>query len=129
MKTRIISGLIMAPFLILVLLGGPLIAIACLIIALMGIREFFNGFKAMDIHASYPIAAVSVLLLYAVHYLQKYADLDGQATVCLYLAWIFASVVMCLLYLFQIEKDANKMIETVKVQRLPEGTNVVKTQE
>ncbi|MBC8572286.1 HlyC/CorC family transporter [Lachnospiraceae bacterium NSJ-46] len=32
-------------------------------------------------------------------------------------------------YLFQIEKVANKMIETVKVQRLPEGTNVVKTQE
>ena len=32
-------------------------------------------------------------------------------------------------YLFQIEKVANKMIETVKVHRLPEGTNIVKTQE
>ena len=104
MKTRIISGLIMAPFLILVLLGGPLITIACLIIALMGIREFFNGFKAMEIHASYPIAAVSVVLLYGVHYLQKFAELSGQATVCLYLAWLFVSIVMCLLYLFQIEK-------------------------
>ena len=32
-------------------------------------------------------------------------------------------------YLFQIEKVANKMIETVKARRLPEGTNIVKTQE
>ena len=47
MKTRIISGLVMAPFLILVIIGGPLISILCLFIALMGMREFFNGFKAM----------------------------------------------------------------------------------
>ena len=67
MKTRIISGLIMAPFLLLILLGGHLITVACLIIALMGIREFFNGFKAMEIRASYPIAAASVLLLYGIH--------------------------------------------------------------
>ena len=57
MKTRILSGLVMAPFLILVVIGGPLISIMCLIIALMGIREFFNGFKNMDVRGSYPIAA------------------------------------------------------------------------
>lgn len=104
MKTRILSGLVMAPFLILVVIGGPLISIMCLIIALMGIREFFNGFKNMDIRGSYPIAAVSVLLLYGVHYLQKMMTLEDGQTVPLYMAWLFLSVLMCLLYLFKIEE-------------------------
>ncbi len=104
MKTRILSGLIMLPFLVLVLAGGPLIAAACLIIALTGIKEFFNGFKAMDIQGAYPIAAVSVLLLYGVHYLRAFVQLSTQAAVCLYMAWLFVSVLMCLLYLFRIEK-------------------------
>ena len=89
MKTRIISGLIMAPFLILVLLGGPLITVACLIIALMGIREFFNGFRKMEIHASYPVAVVSVVLLYGVHYLNKYLPMESDTVTGLYLGWMF----------------------------------------
>lgn len=104
MKTRIISGLIMAPFLLLILLGGHLITVACLIIALMGIREFFNGFKAMEIRASYPIAAASVLLLYGIHYLQRYLELDGGVQTGLYMGWLCLSVLMCLLYLFRIEE-------------------------
>lgn len=104
MKTRILSGLVMAPFLILVVIGGPLISIMCLIIALMGIREFFNGFKNMDVRGSYPIAAVSVLLLYGVHYLQEMMTLEDGQTVPLYMAWLFLSVLMCLLYLFKIEE-------------------------
>lgn len=102
MKTRIISGLVMAPFLIIVLVGGPLITIAWLAIALMGIREFFNGFKALDVHASYPAAVVSVLLLCAVHYTAPLLESGRQPA--LYLAWLFVSVLMCLLYLFNIEK-------------------------
>ncbi len=104
MKTRIISGLIMAPFLILVLLGGPLITVACLIIALMGIREFFNGFRKMEIHASYPVAVVSVVLLYGVHYLNKYLPMESDTVTGLYLGWMFSSVLLCLLFLFRMEK-------------------------
>ena len=104
MKTRIISGLVMAPFLILVIIGGPLISILCLFIALMGMREFFNGFKAMEIHACYPAAVISVLLLYGVHCLQGWKMLEEDQTVPLYMAWLFVSVLMCLLYLFKIEE-------------------------
>ena len=104
MKTRIISGLVMAPFLILVIIGGPLISILCLFIALMGMREFFNGFKAMEIHACYPAAVISVLLLYGVHCLREWKMLEDGQTVPLYMAWLFVSVLMCLLYLFKIEE-------------------------
>ena len=104
MKTRIISGLVMAPFLILVIIGGPLISILCLFIALMGMREFFNGFKAMEIHACYPAAVISVLLLYGVHCLREWKMLENGQTVPLYMAWLFVSVLMCLLYLFKIEE-------------------------
>ncbi len=104
MKTRIISGLIMAPFLILVYFGGPLITLICLFIALMGMKEFFNGFKNLGVHASYPIAVVSVILLYTSHYAVRFAGFSEREETAALTAWLFLSVLMCMLYLFKIEK-------------------------
>lgn len=60
MKTRVLSGLAMVPLLALVYLGGyPLLAL-CVIIAVIGIKEFYDGFNAMGIKPCHLIAYASV---------------------------------------------------------------------
>ena len=50
MKVRVISGIAMLPLVALIVIGGyPLLA-ACFLIGLVGVKELFNGFKAMDIN-------------------------------------------------------------------------------
>ena len=67
MKTRVISGLCMVPLLAVVYLGGYWLAAACILVGLIGVREFFNGFKAMDIHPSEKIAYCAMVVLYLIH--------------------------------------------------------------
>jgi len=45
LKTRIIAGIIMLPLLIVVYIGGYILMGACLLFALLGVREFFSGFQ------------------------------------------------------------------------------------
>ena len=58
MKTRIISGLIMAPLLVILYLGGVWLWAAALLIALVGVHEFCNGWENIDVHPSKPICYV-----------------------------------------------------------------------
>ncbi|MDD6254672.1 MAG: phosphatidate cytidylyltransferase [Eubacteriales bacterium] len=105
MKTRIISGLIIAPLLILVLLGGPWIKGAVFVITIMGLYEFYRGFHSIDVHPSYPIAVVSICLLYFINIITYYFHpFSPGVTLFLYMMWFFVSVLMCLLYLFKIEE-------------------------
>lgn len=105
MKTRIISGLAMTPLVILILLGGYFITAAVFLIAVIGIKELFNGFGKMDVRPSYPIAIISVVMLYGINIIGgKLLLLSDAAIKELYLLWIFVSVLMALLYLFKIEE-------------------------
>lgn len=105
MKTRIISGLAMTPLMILILLGGYFITAAVFLIAVIGIKELFNGFGKMDVRPSYPIAIISVVMLYGINIIGgKLLLLSDAAIKELYLLWIFVSVLMALLYLFKIEE-------------------------
>ena len=45
MKTRVISGLIMVPLLLLVYFGGLPLLLACLIIGFLGVKEFYDTAK------------------------------------------------------------------------------------
>lgn len=113
MKTRIISGFVMAPLLILVVLGGPCITFLGFLIALMGIHEFFNGFRTIGIKPSYPVAVISVMLLYVLHLSYEYL-FQIQPDASLYLLWLFISVLMCLLYLFKIyERSLDDAMVTI----------------
>lgn len=96
MKTRILSGLIMLPLAILIFLGGKVLTLACFVIGIMAVREFFNGFKALDIKPSYNVAYVSTLLLYVIN---LFAD-DYKW----YMMWTFVVLLMSLLYLFKIDE-------------------------
>ncbi len=95
MKTRILSGLLMLPLLLVVFFGGKVILAGCLIIGLMGIREFFKVFETSGTKASYPIACVMTAALYAIN---LFTD-DSKY----YVVWVFVTVLVSLLYMFDID--------------------------
>ncbi|MBP3384843.1 MAG: phosphatidate cytidylyltransferase [Firmicutes bacterium] len=96
MKTRILSGLIMAPLLIVLYFGGPILKLACVFIAAMAVREFYNGFRAMDIRPCDNIAYAAIVALYAINLFTT--DMGW------YMLWFFGCVLASLLYLFKIEE-------------------------
>ena len=109
MKTRVLSGLIMLPLLIIVIIRGWVLFAGCFVLSLMALYEFFRGFKEMGIKPSYSIAAGSTVLLYLLGLLQGLyrTGHDGLAfsvSAEAVMLWIFVSMLACLLYLFSIEK-------------------------
>lgn len=96
MKTRVLSGLIMLPFGILIFLGGKILMLACFAIGIMGVREFFNGFKTMEIKPAYLVAYISALALYGINLF--------TTEFRWYMLWFFGVVLFSLLYLFKIEE-------------------------
>lgn len=96
MKTRVLSGLIMLPFGILIFLGGKILMLACFAIGVMGVREFFNGFKTMEIKPAYRVAYISALALYGINLF--------TTEFRWYMLWFFGAVLLSLLYLFKIEE-------------------------
>ncbi len=105
MKTRVLSGLIMAPLLIILIIGGYVLYAGCFCIGVMAVYEFFKGFKAMDIHASYPIAVCAAVALYGVGLWQHHiVSTGGTESAFWYMVWFFAVVLASLLYLFKIEE-------------------------
>lgn len=95
MKTRVLSGLIMLPLLAILLIGGYVLFAACLLIGIMGVREFYNGFHAMDIKPNFIIACVAAVALYVIDLFTDDASW--------YMVWLFGVVLVSLLYLFNIE--------------------------
>ncbi|MBR0441346.1 MAG: phosphatidate cytidylyltransferase, partial [Firmicutes bacterium] len=89
MKTRIISACIMAPLLVLVWLGGLPLFAACLIIAFMGMHEFYAGFRAMGKDPCFYTGYISAGLLFAAVYLRYFAGkLQGEHFASAVLAWL-----------------------------------------
>lgn len=105
MKTRILSGLILAPFLVLLYFGGYVLMAGCLFVGIVGLYEFFKGFRAMDIHPSFEIGVGATVFLYLLNHL-----LDGTLVMTdegqgaftgysYYTFWLFCVVVAAFLYL------------------------------
>ena len=101
MKTRILSGLIMLPLVILLILGGYVLYAGCFVIGIMAVYEFYRGFREMDVRPSYPIAVVSAVCLYAIGLLDALGITHTQTLLML---WFFGVTVAGLLYLFKIEE-------------------------
>lgn len=113
MKTRILSGLIMLPLLVIVILNGWVLYAGCFVISIMAAYEFFRGFRELEIKPSYPIALCSMAALYILGALRHAASAgpaSGDSLIAVFqadqwiLLWIFGTVLACLLYLFSIEK-------------------------
>ncbi|HPR24109.1 MAG TPA: phosphatidate cytidylyltransferase [Bacillota bacterium] len=104
MKTRIISGLIMLPMLAVLYFGGYVLMAACFGLTLAALYEFFKGFHSMGVKPSYPVASVSVMLLYGY---TLYLNLSGGNVIDLsgpFMFWVFITLTASLIYLFRIEK-------------------------
>lgn len=97
MKTRVISGICMLPLLVVVYFGGYWLMAFCILVGAMGVREFYKGFQAMDIHPSLPIAYGFITALYLIHIF-----LPGRTE---YLtAWLVASIMASSIYIFKIDQ-------------------------
>jgi len=95
MKTRILSGLIMLPLLLVVYFGGPFLIVGAFLIGLIGIREFFSAFKTVKINGSYAVANISILLLYGVNlFFRGYPEF--------YMLWVIVVVILSFIYMFDI---------------------------
>jgi phosphatidate cytidylyltransferase len=116
MKKRILSGLIMAPLLIFIWLGGYFLFAICFLIGVLGVREFYKAFESQgeepegtveeqgavfarnkQIRPSHLIGFISSVLLY-VSYL---FSIDGFFNIML---WIFLVLLTSFLYMFRIDR-------------------------
>lgn len=96
MKTRILSGLIMVPLLAVLYFGDYVLLAACLLIGILAVREFYQGFEALGIKPCYIVAYAAVLGLYAINLFTE--DYHW------YMVWFFGCMLLSLLYLFHIEQ-------------------------
>ena len=103
MKTRVISGLIMAPFLLIVVLGGYPLMAAAVLIGIVGLKEFYNGFRAMDVKPCYPIGVAAVAVLYAMNVLTGTSGIH-EGNFKWHMLWVFGVVLASMLYLFKIDE-------------------------
>ncbi len=87
----------MVPLLIFVYLGSYWLTAMCIFVGLVGVREFFNGFRAMDVHPSEPVAYVSMFVLYLINGLwpQQHEFI---------IAWLVFSVMASSIYIFKINE-------------------------
>ena len=87
----------MAPFLILLYLGSYWLAALCIFVGFVGVREFYNGFRAMDIHPSSGIAYTALFVLYFIHGMWP----DSYELI---LAWLVAVIMVSSVYMFNVKK-------------------------
>ena len=104
MKTRILSGLIMLPLLVFLWLGGKWLLLACFAVALMGVREFYNGFRKMGVSPCAPIGYAAAFCLYTLGLFLLSSPTGTEYIYPLYMLWFFGVTVASLLVLFKIEK-------------------------
>lgn len=108
MKTRIISGLIMAPLLVIIVIGGWLLWGAALVIALVACNEFFKGFEASG---AKPCAVIGYTAIVAL-FLTTLASEEVRCGILLPL-WFFLVVVACMVYGFKVnERKLEDMTST-----------------
>ena len=108
MKTRIISGLVMAPLLIVLYLGGWWLWAAALIIAEMGLHEFYKGWGNLDVHPAAMIGYIMTALLFLTAIPLSIGEKDtvpqfyeNMMVICI---WVFLAVAGGLIYGWKIDQ-------------------------
>ena len=97
LKTRVISGLIMVPLLILVYLGGYFILTASILVGMLGVKEFYNGFENVGIKPCHLIGRIAAMSLAVI------GSLVPERTDVMML-WLAAFVIISMIYMFKIEE-------------------------
>jgi len=103
MKTRVISGLVMVPLLLVVVLGGYPLMAAAFLVGLVGLKEFYNGFHAIDVKPCYGIGVAAVVVLYAINLLTGRCGIHA-GNFQWHVLWFFGVILASMLYLFRIDE-------------------------
>ncbi|MBQ6622865.1 MAG: phosphatidate cytidylyltransferase [Mogibacterium sp.] len=98
MKTRVISGIIMVPLLLVIYFGGIWLWAAATLIALVGLSEFYNGFRNMDIEPSNAIGYVLTAALFGVLGVMVWRGTPVESAFPLLMLWMFLSVAAGFIY-------------------------------
>ena len=114
MKTRIISGLIMVPLLLVLYFGGIALWVAALVIALMGVHEFCRGWNSLEVYPSAPVCYIMTVLLFVTCFIsggifghQAFgggAVPDFYRNMMLMAIWVFIAVAVSLIYGWKINE-------------------------
>lgn len=105
MKTRIISGLIMAPLLVVLYFGGWLLWAAAFLIAIMGTKEFCNAWETIDVKPSRSLCYVMTALLFLTAVPMELGREGAmQLSQELMMFWVFAAVALSFIYGWKIEE-------------------------
>lgn len=67
MKTRVIAGLCMVPLLVILYFGGWALGIAWLLIAGVGVTEFYNGLKKISVKPMPYVAYATIVALFGLY--------------------------------------------------------------
>lgn len=115
MKTRIISGLVMVPLLLVLYFGGIALWAAALIIAVMGVHEFCNGWNNIDVHPSKMICYVMAVVLFLTAIPSLSSDVPRYYENMMMIAiWLFMVVAAGLIYGWKItERGPYDSVATV----------------
>ncbi len=109
MKTRVISGLVMAPLLILVYLGGPFIWAAALLVSMIGCKEFYKGFEASGAKPCYLLGYLAIGALYIS---TLFINIENISTIIQF--WSFIVVIASMVYGFKVnERNLIDMASTL----------------
>ncbi|MDR2486550.1 MAG: phosphatidate cytidylyltransferase [Clostridiales Family XIII bacterium] len=97
MRTRVLSGLAMAPLLVFVYLGGHVLEAGCFVLTFFALREFYRAFEtALGARPYYAVGYVSIVLLYA-----PTVFLDASLLAGSVMLWLFVTVALCLAVLLK----------------------------
>ena len=115
MKTRIISGFIMAPLLIVLYLGGIWLKIAAFIIAAMGLHEFYKGWRSLGVEPSFTIGYVMTAILFLTWIPAQSSSVPVFYSNMMFMCiWMFVAVAASLIYGWKInERGPYDAIATV----------------
>ncbi len=105
----------MVPLLLVLYFRGFALWAAALIIALMGIHEFCNGWNNIDVHPSKAVCYVMTVLLFMTDFAAVFLDVgEHYAVMMLVSLWLFAAVAAGLIYGWKInERGAYDAAATV----------------
>lgn len=97
----------MLPLLVLVYLGGWFIWAAALLVALIGVREFYKGFEASGAKPCFEIGYCAAILLYAV-------NIIAPKNMSLVMLWLVLVVAASMIYGFKVnERKLEDMTSTL----------------
>ena len=104
MKTRVLSGIIMLPLLVVIALGGKVLLVACFLLTLLALWEFYRGFENIKHKPVAGIGYAATLVLYVATFLFFQPEIARWMVgrfETFYLLWFFLCTFACLLCMFR----------------------------